>query len=119
VLAELFGREGGCASGRAGSMRLLDVGRNMLAGWGIVGSQLPIATGVSLALVQQCRRRRPVLCEVGRRRDRARVQQACFDDLDSPIRRVGMAEVPMPYAKNLESAPDEDKIVGAALATLG
>ena len=51
----------------------------------------------------------------------ARVQQACFDDLDAPIMRVGMAEVPMPYAKNLESAalPNEDKILSAALATLG
>jgi pyruvate dehydrogenase E1 component beta subunit len=51
----------------------------------------------------------------------ARVQQACFDDLDAPVRRVGMAEVPMPYAKNLESAtlPNEDKILSAALATLG
>ncbi len=51
----------------------------------------------------------------------ARVQQACFDDLDAPVARVGMAEVPMPYAKNLEAAalPNEDKILKAALATLG
>jgi pyruvate dehydrogenase E1 component beta subunit len=50
----------------------------------------------------------------------ARVQLACFDDLDAPIMRVGMAEIPMPYAKNLENAalPNEDKILAAALATL-
>jgi len=50
----------------------------------------------------------------------ARVQHACFDDLDAPVERVGMAEVPMPYAKNLEAAtlPGEDKILAAALATL-
>jgi pyruvate dehydrogenase E1 component beta subunit len=50
----------------------------------------------------------------------ARVQQACFDDLDAPIMRVGMAEMPMPHAKNLENAtrPSEDKILNAALATL-
>ena len=50
----------------------------------------------------------------------ARVQQACFDDLDAPIMRVGMAEIPMPYAKNLENAtlPNEDKILNAALAAL-
>ncbi len=50
----------------------------------------------------------------------ARVQQACFDDLDAPVMRVGMAETPMPYAKNLENAalPSEDKILQAALATL-
>jgi pyruvate dehydrogenase E1 component beta subunit len=50
----------------------------------------------------------------------ARVQEACFDDLDAPVTRVGMAEVPMPYAKNLESAalPNEGKVLSAALATL-
>ena len=32
----------------------------------------------------------------------ARIQKACFDDLDAPVERVGMAEVPLPYAKNLE-----------------
>ena len=41
----------------------------------------------------------------------ARVQHACFDDLDAPVERVGMAEVPMPYAKNLENAtlPGEER----------
>jgi pyruvate dehydrogenase E1 component beta subunit len=50
----------------------------------------------------------------------ARIQHACFDDLDAPVERVGMAEVPMPYAKNLEAAtlPGEDKVLAAALATL-
>jgi pyruvate dehydrogenase E1 component beta subunit len=50
----------------------------------------------------------------------ARVQHACFDDLDGPVERVGMAEVPMPYAKNLEAAtlPGEAKVLAAALATL-
>ncbi|MGH6944610.1 MAG: alpha-ketoacid dehydrogenase subunit beta [Geminicoccaceae bacterium] len=51
----------------------------------------------------------------------ARIQRACFDDLDAPIERVGMAEVPLPYAKNLETAalPGTERIVGAVLATLG
>jgi pyruvate dehydrogenase E1 component alpha subunit len=64
VMAELFGREGGAARGRGGSMHLLDVGRNVLGGWGIVCGQLPIATGVALALVQQGHRS-AVLCELG------------------------------------------------------
>ena len=34
----------------------------------------------------------------------ARIGKACFDDLDAPVERVGMAEVPLPYAKNLELA---------------
>ena len=50
----------------------------------------------------------------------ARLQKACFDYLDAPIERVGMAEVPLPYAKNLEleAMPNENRIMRAALATL-
>jgi pyruvate dehydrogenase E1 component beta subunit len=50
----------------------------------------------------------------------ARIQHACFDDLDAPVERVGMAEVPLPYAKNLELAamPSDERIAGAVLATL-
>jgi pyruvate dehydrogenase E1 component beta subunit len=51
----------------------------------------------------------------------ARIQHACFDDLDAPVERVGMAEVPLPYAKVLELAamPGEDRIAGAVLRSLG
>lgn len=51
----------------------------------------------------------------------ARIQSACFDDLDAPVERVGMAEVPLPYAKNLELAamPGEERIEAAVLRTLG
>jgi pyruvate dehydrogenase E1 component beta subunit len=51
----------------------------------------------------------------------ARIQRACFDDLDAPVERVGSAEVPLPYAKNLETAalPNEDRIAAAVLETLG
>ena len=51
----------------------------------------------------------------------ARIQKACFDYLDAPVERVGMAEVPLPYAKELETAalPGEDRIEAAVLATLG
>lgn len=50
----------------------------------------------------------------------ARIQHACFDDLDAPVERVGMAEVPLPYAKELELAamPNEDRIERAALRVL-
>jgi pyruvate dehydrogenase E1 component beta subunit len=51
----------------------------------------------------------------------ARIQKACFDDLDAPVERVGMAEVPLPYAKNLETAalPGGARIEAAVLSTLG
>lgn len=64
VMAELFGRESGCAHGRGGSMHLLDVSRGYFGGWGIVAGQLPIASGLALALVRQGRPQ-AVLCELG------------------------------------------------------
>ena len=50
----------------------------------------------------------------------ARVGKACFDDLDAPVERVGMAEVPLPYAKNLELAamPGAERIAAAARSVL-
>jgi pyruvate dehydrogenase E1 component beta subunit len=43
------------------------------------------------------------------------VQRECFDDLDAPVVRVHQADVPMPYAKNLEKAakPDVPKTIAA------
>jgi pyruvate dehydrogenase E1 component beta subunit len=44
-----------------------------------------------------------------------RVQLNCFDDLDAPVVRVTAADVPMPYAKTLETAylPQPDRVVDA------
>jgi pyruvate dehydrogenase E1 component alpha subunit len=64
VMAELFGRVDGCAHGRGGSMHLFDVGRGFLGGWGIVGGQLPVATGAALELTRRSEPR-AVLCELG------------------------------------------------------
>jgi pyruvate/2-oxoglutarate/acetoin dehydrogenase E1 component len=46
------------------------------------------------------------------------IQEQAFDYLDAPIARVCGADVPMPYAKVLETAalPSEEQIVEAALA---
>jgi pyruvate dehydrogenase E1 component alpha subunit len=64
VMAELFGRRDGCAHGRGGSMHLFDVDRGFLGGWGIVGGQMPVATGAALALRRRGRQA-AVLCELG------------------------------------------------------
>jgi len=64
VMAELFGREDGCAHGRGGSMHILDVTRGYYGGWGIVAGQLPVATGLALALVRQGKSQ-AVVCELG------------------------------------------------------
>ncbi len=50
VMAELMGKASGVAGGYGGSMHLLDVDRNFLGGWGIVGAHLVIAVGAALAL---------------------------------------------------------------------
>jgi len=50
VMAELFGRTSGLSGGRGGSMHLYDAARRFLGGYGIVGGQIPSATGAALAL---------------------------------------------------------------------
>jgi pyruvate dehydrogenase E1 component alpha subunit len=46
-LAELLGRETGCAKGRGGSMHFYDIPRRFMGGWGIVGAQVPVAAGIA------------------------------------------------------------------------
>jgi pyruvate dehydrogenase E1 component beta subunit len=43
------------------------------------------------------------------------IQDEAFDDLDAPVVRVTQADVPMPYAKNLEqlAKPSADRVVDA------
>jgi pyruvate dehydrogenase E1 component alpha subunit len=50
VMAELFGKTTGVSGGWGGSMHLFDMETRMLGGYGIVGGQLPPATGAALAL---------------------------------------------------------------------
>ncbi|MCU0258210.1 MAG: pyruvate dehydrogenase complex E1 component subunit beta [Solirubrobacteraceae bacterium] len=51
----------------------------------------------------------------------ALIQEQAFDDLDAPIGRVTGADVPMPYAKNLEQIafPHEPQVVEAVRAACG
>jgi pyruvate dehydrogenase E1 component alpha subunit len=50
VMAELFGKETGCAKGRGGSMHMFDVEKHFMGGYAIVGGQLPLATGAAFAI---------------------------------------------------------------------
>ncbi|HVG35941.1 MAG TPA: pyruvate dehydrogenase (acetyl-transferring) E1 component subunit alpha [Pyrinomonadaceae bacterium] len=47
VMAELYGKAGGCSAGKGGSMHMFDADVNFLGGHGIVGGQIPLATGVA------------------------------------------------------------------------
>lgn len=49
VMAELFAKATGCSGGKGGSMHLFDVEKKFLGGWGIVGGQIGLATGVAFA----------------------------------------------------------------------
>jgi pyruvate dehydrogenase E1 component alpha subunit len=48
VMAELFGRVDGCCGGHGGSMHMFDIERRFMGGYGIVGGNLPIASGIAL-----------------------------------------------------------------------
>ena len=48
VMAELFGKEGGCSRGRGGRCTCSTSKRRFMGGYGIVGGNLPIAAGFGL-----------------------------------------------------------------------
>ena len=50
VMAELYGRSDGVSKGWGGSMHMFDFEKRMLGGYGIVGGQIPLATGAALAI---------------------------------------------------------------------
>jgi len=49
VMAELMGREGGICRGMGGSMHLVDVAHGFMGATGVVGGNIPMALGSSLA----------------------------------------------------------------------
>ncbi|HEY8961728.1 MAG TPA: thiamine pyrophosphate-dependent enzyme, partial [Luteolibacter sp.] len=52
-MAELFGKITGCSKGKGGSMHMFDKGLGFLGGHGIVGGQIPLATGAAFASMYQ------------------------------------------------------------------
>ncbi|SRR5579875_594419 len=50
VMAELFGKATGSSRGWGGSMHLFDASLRLMGGYGIVGGQIPPATGAALAI---------------------------------------------------------------------
>jgi pyruvate dehydrogenase E1 component alpha subunit len=53
IMAELFGKATGCSKGKGGSMHMFDKDLGFLGGHGIVGGQIPLATGAAFASMYQ------------------------------------------------------------------
>ncbi len=49
IMAELYGKGSGCSRGKGGSMHLFNAEKGFLGGNGIVGGQIPVATGTAFA----------------------------------------------------------------------
>ncbi len=64
MMAELFGRATGYCRGRGGSMHIADVQKGNLGATGIVGGNIPVATGAGLSVKMQGQDR-AVLCFFG------------------------------------------------------
>lgn len=77
IMAELFGRATGNCKGRGGSMHLYT--DRLMGGFGIVGGQVPIATGAGFALKYQGDKERLSVCFLG---DGAVAQGAFHESLN-------------------------------------
>lgn len=77
IMAELYGRATGNAKGRGGSMHLFT--DRLLGGFGIVGGQVPIATGAAFTLKYQGKRDEVAICFLG---DGAVAQGAFHESLN-------------------------------------
>lgn len=77
MMAELYGKKGGCAGGKAGSMHLVDMENGILGTSAIVGTTIPVSSGYAFALkydAEKTKRQRIVMSFFG---DGA-TEEGCF-----------------------------------------
>lgn len=55
MMAELYGKQTGCAGGKAGSMHLIDIQNGVLGASAVVGTTIPVAAGYALALQNEAK----------------------------------------------------------------
>jgi pyruvate dehydrogenase E1 component alpha subunit len=56
MVAELYGKQTGCAGGKAGSMHLIDMKNGVMGASAVVGTSIPVAAGVAFAFQQEAKR---------------------------------------------------------------
>lgn len=56
MMAELYGKSGGCAAGKAGSMHLIDMKHGIMGASAVVGTTVPVAAGYALALKREAKK---------------------------------------------------------------
>ncbi|MBL9141265.1 MAG: pyruvate dehydrogenase (acetyl-transferring) E1 component subunit alpha, partial [Phycisphaerae bacterium] len=95
-MAEMFGRVGGCAKGKGGSMHMFDRANNLFGGHGIVGAQTPLGAGLAFAckyedeVIAGGQNKRVTLCFLG---DGALNQGAFHEALNL----AGLMDLPVIY----------------------
>ncbi|OGT35224.1 MAG: acetoin dehydrogenase [Gammaproteobacteria bacterium RIFCSPHIGHO2_12_FULL_37_14] len=55
MMAELYGKEAGCAGGKAGSMHLVDMQHGILGASAVVATTIPVAAGYALAMKMEAK----------------------------------------------------------------
>lgn len=78
VMAELFGKVTGCARGKGGSMHMFSKEHRFYGGHGIVGGQVPIATGIGFT-IRYLQKEEVCICYLG---DAAANQGQFFEALN-------------------------------------
>lgn len=56
MMAELYGKQTGCAGGKAGSMHLVDMKNGIMGASAVVGTTIPVAAGYALALQNEAKK---------------------------------------------------------------
>lgn len=93
-MAEMYGRIGGCAKGKGGSMHMFDRANNLFGGHGIVGAQTPLGVGLAFGtkyideVIDEKSSSRVTLCFLG---DGA-LNQGAFHEA---MNLAGLYEVPV------------------------
>jgi pyruvate dehydrogenase E1 component alpha subunit len=93
-MAEMYGKVGGCAKGKGGSMHMFDRPNNLYGGHGIVGAQTPLGTGLAFAtkyedeVINGGKNRRVTLCFLG---DGAVNQGASYEAMNL----AGLFDIPV------------------------